>query len=45
MDTKHLDRRRFIARAAAGATACCSARCDKLSESSWFPHILGGAEG
>jgi DMSO/TMAO reductase YedYZ molybdopterin-dependent catalytic subunit len=45
MDTKHLDRRRFIARAAAGATTLLLGACDKLSESSWFPHILGGAEG
>ena len=45
MDTKHLDRRRFLARAAAGATTLLLGACDKLSESSWFPRILGGAEG
>lgn len=44
MGARRLDRRRFIARAAAGATTLLLGACDKLSESSWFPRILDSAE-
>jgi DMSO/TMAO reductase YedYZ molybdopterin-dependent catalytic subunit len=45
MDARHLDRRRFIARAAAGAATLLLGACDKLSESTWFPRILDSVEG
>jgi DMSO/TMAO reductase YedYZ molybdopterin-dependent catalytic subunit len=45
MDARHLDRRRFLARAAAGAATLLLGACDKLSESTWFPRILDSAEG
>lgn len=44
MGARRLDRRRFITRAAAGATTLLLGACDKLSESSWFPRILDSAE-
>src|SRR5260221_6208927 len=44
MDARHLDRRRFIARTAAGVTTLLLGACDKLSESTWFPRILDSAE-
>ena len=44
MDARHLDRRRFIARGAAGVTTLLLGACDKLSESTWFPPILDSAE-
>ncbi len=44
MDARHLDRRRFIARGAAGVTTLLLGACDKLSESTWFPRILDSAE-
>ena len=45
MGANGLDRRRFIARAAAGVTTLLLGACDKLSESRWFPRILDSAEG
>src|SRR5260221_3770879 len=44
MDARHFDRRRFIARTAAGVTTLLLGACDKLSESTWFPRILDSAE-
>jgi DMSO/TMAO reductase YedYZ molybdopterin-dependent catalytic subunit len=41
---KRLPRRRFLARAFAGAGAVMLAGCDKLSHSEWFPKILGKGE-
>src|SRR5258708_20422105 len=44
MGARHLDRRRFISRGAAGVTTLLLGACDKLSESNWFPRILDSAE-
>jgi DMSO/TMAO reductase YedYZ molybdopterin-dependent catalytic subunit len=38
------NRRRFLARAAAGASALLLAGCDRLSRTEWFPKVLGVAE-
>jgi DMSO/TMAO reductase YedYZ molybdopterin-dependent catalytic subunit len=37
-------RRRFLARAAAAASALFLSGCDRLSQSEWFPRVLGLAE-
>ncbi|HEX2238084.1 MAG TPA: molybdopterin-binding protein [Gammaproteobacteria bacterium] len=39
-----IDRRRFLARALAMSGAAFLTGCDKLSESEWFPRVLGSAE-
>jgi DMSO/TMAO reductase YedYZ molybdopterin-dependent catalytic subunit len=39
-----LSRRRFIARAAGGAATLVLAGCQKLSQSEWFPKVLGAGE-
>jgi DMSO/TMAO reductase YedYZ molybdopterin-dependent catalytic subunit len=44
MATRSLGRRRFIARAVAGASAVLLSGCDRLSQSTWFPRILDSAE-
>jgi DMSO/TMAO reductase YedYZ molybdopterin-dependent catalytic subunit len=44
MAARQLDRRRFLARGAAGVTTLLLGACDKLSESGWFPRILESAE-
>jgi len=44
MAIEPIGRRRFIARAAAGATTLLLGACDKLSESTWFPRVLDSAE-
>ena len=44
MGANGLDRRRFLARTVAGVTTLLLGACDKLSESRWFPRILGSAE-
>jgi DMSO/TMAO reductase YedYZ molybdopterin-dependent catalytic subunit len=45
MDGSRIDRRRFIARALQIGGLLLFAGCDNLSETDWFPRILGGAEG
>jgi DMSO/TMAO reductase YedYZ molybdopterin-dependent catalytic subunit len=37
-------RRRFLGRAAASLAALCVAGCDRLSQTEWFPKLLGSAE-
>jgi DMSO/TMAO reductase YedYZ molybdopterin-dependent catalytic subunit len=37
-------RRRFLARSAAAASGLLVAGCDRLSQTSWFPRVLGVAE-
>jgi DMSO/TMAO reductase YedYZ molybdopterin-dependent catalytic subunit len=37
-------RRRFLARAGGAAAALALAGCERLSESEWFPKVLGAAE-
>ena len=39
-----MNRREFMRRAVAGASALLLAGCNKLSETEWFPKLLGGAE-
>lgn len=39
-----VDRRRFLARALAGAGAVLLGGCDRLSRTEWFPKLLGAAE-
>ncbi|HEY5594628.1 MAG TPA: molybdopterin-dependent oxidoreductase, partial [Nitrospiria bacterium] len=45
MIKKRIDRRRFMIRAAQAAGLILLAGCDKLSQSEWFPRLLGSAEG
>lgn len=45
MIKKRIDRRRFMIRAAQAAGLILLAGCDKLSQSEWFPRVLGSAEG
>jgi DMSO/TMAO reductase YedYZ molybdopterin-dependent catalytic subunit len=45
MIKKRIDRRHFIIRAAQAAGLILLAGCDKLSQSEWFPRLLGSAEG
>ena len=40
-----MNRRQFLTRALAGASALMLAGCNKLSETEWFPKLLGSAEG
>ena len=40
-----MNRRQFISRAVAGASALLLAGCNKLSETEWFPKLLGSADG
>jgi DMSO/TMAO reductase YedYZ molybdopterin-dependent catalytic subunit len=40
-----MSRRQFFTRALAGASALMLAGCNKLSETEWFPKLLGSAEG
>ena len=44
MKTDRDARRRFLARLAASAAALGVAGCDRLSQSEWFPKLLGSAE-
>ena len=39
-----MNRRQFLTRAVAGAGALLLAGCNKLSETEWFPKLLGSAE-
>jgi DMSO/TMAO reductase YedYZ molybdopterin-dependent catalytic subunit len=45
MTGNSFDRRGFIVRAAQAAGLLFLAGCDNLSQSRWFPKVLGGAEG
>ena len=45
MIKNRIDRRRFFARSAQAVGLMLLAGCDKLSQSEWFPKILGRAEG
>ena len=40
MSDHHVPRRRFLARAAAAASAVVLAGCDRLSRTEWFPRVL-----
>lgn len=40
----HTDRRKFLKRLAAGASAMVLAGCDKLSDSEWFGHVISTGE-
>ena len=40
-----MNRRQFLTRTLAGASALLLAGCNKLSETEWFPKLLGSAEG
>jgi DMSO/TMAO reductase YedYZ molybdopterin-dependent catalytic subunit len=44
MDRISMPRRRFLARAAAAASALFLAGCDRLSQTAWFPRVLAVAE-
>ena len=44
MNSRGLARRRFFARILGAAGAMVLAGCEKLSESSWFPRVLGAGE-
>jgi DMSO/TMAO reductase YedYZ molybdopterin-dependent catalytic subunit len=44
MNSRGQGRRRFFARALSAAGASMLAGCEKLSESSWFPRVLGAGE-
>ena len=43
-DVDHGSRRRFLGRAAASVAALAVAGCDRLSQTDWFPRVLGTAE-
>jgi DMSO/TMAO reductase YedYZ molybdopterin-dependent catalytic subunit len=45
MIKNRIDRRRFMIRAVQAAGLMLLAGCDKLSQSEWFPRVLGSAEG
>ena len=44
MSDHMLPRRRFFTRMATAASALVLAGCDRLSQSEWFPKVLGVAE-